>query len=138
MKEKKARNLIPLVIIIALLALFLRIFLSRLIKENIAQNDSFALDTLKVMATALENYADDHLGNFPEDFSNLTNASPPYIEEDYLKKSPLKGYIYSCPRLDSSGYQCMATPVKCNYTGKMVYTVTTAGVVNAEECAKRE
>ncbi len=125
-------------IVIAISSLVLRISLEQLIKFNIAQNESNAQTTLKLISAALENYAKDHLGAYPDKLSLLNQDSPRYLDKDYLTESPAKGYDYSCPRLESSGYSCAANPVKCNLTGKTTYTVTTGGLIVSEECIKKE
>jgi len=129
---------VMLMIAIAVFALFLRITVERLLKINIAQNESYAQATLKLISTALENYAKDHLGAYPANISLLVQDNPRYLDRDYLAESPVKSYDYSCLRLDVSGYSCSAAPVKCNFSGRMVYAVTTGGVVISQECSKKE
>lgn len=125
-------------VIIAISSLTLRIAIEQIIRINIAQNESNAQTTLKLISAALENYAKDHLGAYPDKSSLLNQDNPRYLDKDYLAESPAKGYDYSCSRLESSGYSCAANPVKCNLTGKMTYTVTTGGLIVSEECIKKE
>lgn len=138
MKDAKARSFVVIMIIIAVSALLLRIVIEQLIKINIAQNESNAQVTLRLIATALENYAKDHQASFPTSLSILTKNNPPYLDKDYLAESPIKGYEYSCSRLDSFGYSCSAQPVKCKLTGRMDYNITTAGILISEDCSKKE
>jgi len=125
-------------IVIALFALALRFGIERIIKITIGQNDAFAQATLKLISIALENYAKDHNGVFPDDLSVLIKNNPAYLDKDYITKSPIKGYEYNCSRLEASGYSCLATPTRCGLTGNMLYTVTTAGLVVSEVCSKGE
>ena len=125
-------------IVIATCALLLRIVIDRVIKINIAQNESTAQGTLKLIATALENYSNDNRGGYPEDLSLLTKPSPPYLDKDYITQSPFKGYNYSCLRLEASGYNCSASPARCKLSGNLVYNITTGGILVSEECNKKE
>jgi competence protein ComGC len=136
--NNKARSFVAIMIVIAVLALLLRIGIEKVIKINISQNESDASINLKLISTALENYARDKNGLYPEKFSLLIQAQPAYLEKDYILQSPLKGYDYSCPRLEPSGYTCYAMPVKCNLSGKLVYTVTTGALLVSEDCKKKE
>lgn len=138
MKDTRARSFVTIMIVIAVSALLLRISIERIIKMNISQNESNASATLKLISTALENYAKDNLGVFPSSLSVLTQTNPPYLDKDYIDESPIKGYNYTCPRLEPSGYSCSARPVRCNITGKVIYTVTTGRSFASEECSKKE
>jgi len=125
-------------IIIAILALLLRVIIERVIKRNIVQNESSASVTLKLISTALEKYSEDQEGAYPADFSLLTKSEPPYLDKDYIQFSPIKGYHYSCPRLEPAGYSCYATPTRCNLTAKLVYSISTGGLLVSEECKRKE
>lgn len=138
MNDKRAKSFVTIMIVIAISALVLRITIERLIKVNITQNESTAQGTLKLISAALENYAKDKGGIFPVNLAVLTQTNPAYLDKDYITHSPIKGYNYSCSRLEPSGYNCSVTPVKCKLTGKMIYTVTTGGLFISEECSKKE
>jgi hypothetical protein len=136
MINTKARSFVAIMMVIAVVTLLLRIGTERVIKVTIAQNEVNARETLKLISAALENYAKDHLGAYPTDFSLLLQPKPAYLDQDYLGKSFIRGYEYSCPRLDNSGYSCLATVLKCKLTGRLNYTVTTGGILISEECSK--
>ena len=138
MKNNRARSFVMIMMVIAVCALVLRVLIERLIKINITQNESNAAMTLKLISAALENYAEDNLGAYPVNFSLLAQAKPPYLDKDYLAKSPLKGYNYSCLRLEPSGYSCSASPTRCKLTGNTVYTITTGGSLISEICERKE
>lgn len=125
-------------IVIAMVALFLRIAIEKIIKINISQNESNSSVTLKLISTAIENYAKDNQGRFPSKFSTLSQTQPPYLEKDYIALSPVKGYNYSCPRLEESGYTCYAAPTTCKLTGNTTYSVTTGALFVSEECKRKE
>ena len=135
---KRAKSFVTIMIVIAVLALVLRIIIERIIDSNIAQNESNAQGTLKLISAALENYAKDNQGSYPSSISFLTMTKPAYLDKDYITQSPSKGYYYSCPRLGASGYSCTASPGRCKLTGKTVFTITTGGVLIPQECEIRE
>lgn len=125
-------------IIIAVVGLLLKIAIEQIIKVNIEQNESNAQATLKLISTALENYAKDNKGIFPARIPVLTQPTPPYLDKDYTLESPIKGYNYNCARLEPSGYSCYAAPTRCRLTGNMAYTITSGGLLVSEECNKKE
>lgn len=138
MRNVTGKSFITIMIITAVCALVLRIVIKQIIKGNINQNESNASETIKLISTALENYAKDHKGLYPESISALTKTSPAYLENDYSFQSPSKGYTFTCLRLEPSGYSCSALPVKCNLTGQTSYTVITGGSFISEECSKKD
>ena len=83
-KGTGAKSFVTIMIVIAVSALLLRITVEKLIKINIAQNESNASLTLKLISAALENYAKDNQGIFPAEISVLTKTSPPYLDKDYV------------------------------------------------------
>ncbi len=83
--NKKARSFVTIMISIALSVLILRFAVEQLIKKNIAQNETGALSTLKLISAALENYAKDNHGVFPLSLTVLTKTSPLYLDRDYIK-----------------------------------------------------
>jgi len=133
-----AKSFVTIMIVIAVSALLLRITVEKLIKINIAQNESNASLTLKLISAALENYAKDNQGIFPVKISVLTKTSPPYLDKDYLTQSPFKGYNLSCSRLEASGYSCSAIPVKCRLSGNLIHSVSTGGLLISEECSRKD
>ena len=135
--SRSAKSFVTIMIVIAICALFLRITIERLIKYNISQNGSIALSTVKLISTALENYAKDNHGVYPASLTVLTKTKPAYLDRDYTS-SPFKGYNYSCSMLESSGYSCNATPARCGISGITVYIVTTGSSLITQECEKRE
>lgn len=137
-RNKRGKKFVTLMLVIAVCALLLRVAVEKIIKVSISQNEAAASSTIKLIATALENYAKDKQGVFPTDLSVLTKTTPPYLDKNYLSHSSIKGYYYSCPRLEPTGYSCLATPKRCNLTGKAVYTITTGALFVSEECSKKE
>lgn len=137
-RHQRALSFVAIMIIVSLVALFLRFSIEQLIKLTITQNQAYAQDRLKLISTALENYARDHRGVFPASLAVLIQSNPPYIGKEYVNINVSKGYSFSCPQLEPSGYNCYAAPTKCNFTGKITYAVTIGGLLTSEECAKKE
>jgi competence protein ComGC len=138
MKCIKGRSFVAIMIIVAVSSLLLRFGIEQVIKINVIQNESVAQATLKLISTALENYAKDNRAAYPLSLSLLARSSPAYLDQDYISKSPIRGYEYSCSRLEPSGYACSAAPIRCDFSGKAVYTITTGGSLVSEECSKKE
>lgn len=137
MTKERAKSFVSIMIAIALAALILRLVLDRFLSYSIAQNESSAGQTLKLISAAMENYARDK-GAYPQNLAALTQSKPAYLDRDYVTLSPLKGYIYSCPKLDPSGYICNAQPYKCKLTGNSIYSISTGSLFVAEGCDKKE
>jgi len=138
MKNNKARSFVVIMIVIALSALALRMVISEIIDVTSAQNEASAQSTLKLVSTALENYAKNNQGAYPLKISVLTQSQPSYLDKDYIKQSPIKGYQYNCSRLDAAGYSCYAFPTRCKLTGKVNFSVTTGSLLISEDCAEKE
>jgi competence protein ComGC len=138
MKNRWGKSFITIMIVTAACALILRLVIKQIIKTNINQNESNAKAALKLISAALENYAKDNKGLYPENIAALTKTSPAYLDNDDMFSSPLKGYVFTCLRLEPSEYSCSAIPSKCNLTGQMAYTVIRGGSFISEKCSKEE
>jgi type II secretory pathway pseudopilin PulG len=137
MIDKKARSFVTIMIVVGLSALLLRTVIQKFVIYNIERNQSLALVNLKLFYTALENYAKDNKGVYPDNINQLTKGKPAYLEKDYLAVDSLRGYEYECQRLEPTGYNCSAAPISCNLTGNKVYTMSTGGLIIAEDCDKK-
>lgn len=138
MINKKGKSFVVIMMVIALSALALRMLLGEILSVTSSQNESNALSTLKLISAAFENYAKDHQGVYPDKFFVLTQSKPPYLDKDYIKQSPLKGYSYNCSRLDAAGYSCYALPTRCKLTGRSTFTATTGSLLISEDCDTKE
>ena len=136
--NNKGKNFVTLMLFIAVFAFFLRVGIEQIMRVTIAQNESNAQSTLRLIGIALENYAKDNRGIYPASLTALTQTKPPYLDKDYTAHSPVKGYIYSCPRLEQTGYNCYAAPSKCKITGKTVFSVTSGSPIIPEPCDQKE
>jgi hypothetical protein len=146
MGNNRARGIVAIMIVISVIVLIFRFSLEYILNFNIKQQEQNALDTLKLVSTAVENYAKDHQGVFPSSLSELVKTDPPYIEKGYYRRINIdnrlftftKGYNYDYVGLEQKGYKCLATPVFCGLTGRNVITVSTGQVISQEECSKKE
>lgn len=136
MNDNRGRSIIFIIITIAIMALLLRVAIIKVIEIGIQQNEAVAQTTLKLISAALENYSNDNKDIYPDKFSILTDKN--YLNINYLARSPYKGYNYNCSRLEAAGYNCTAAPSKCNFTGRMCFTVSTGGSSISEKCSKTE
>jgi Tfp pilus assembly protein PilE len=136
--RNSGRSFVWIMIVIAVVSLLLRVAIEKLMMLNIAQNETNAQNNLKLISVVLENYAKNHNGIFPNDFSLLTKSTPPLLDIDYLELSPVRGYDYTCSRLDASGYACEARPDRCRLTANTIFSVTTGGLLVSEACSKQE
>ena len=66
MKNKNGHSFVVIMIIIAVVALFLRITIQQIINLNIIRNESSAQSTIKSISTALENYAKNNKNAYPD------------------------------------------------------------------------
>ena len=132
----QGRSVIAITISIAVIALLLRVTIKKVIEIGIQQNEAGAQTNLKLISAALENYSNDNKDVYPDNFSLLTDKN--YLDINYFKHSPIKGYNYTCLRLEAAGYNCSALPSKCNFTGRMTFTVSTGGSFISEKCDKTE
>lgn len=137
MFNRKARSFVTIMIAVALSALLFRMASHKIIIYNIQQNQLLAQINLKLLSTALENYAKDNKNTYPASIDSLTRNKPAYLEKDYLAVSSVRGYEYDCQRMDAGGYNCSAAPLDCKFSGKMIYSVSTGGLIIAESCDKK-
>ena len=126
-----------IMVVVALSALLLRLAIHRIIVYKIEQNQSLAQVNLKLFSTAMENYAKDNKNVYPSSVELLTKSQPVYLERDYLAATSVRGYEYDCQRLEATGYNCTASPVNCQLSGRMVYTVSTGGLIMAASCGEK-
>jgi len=134
--NKTGRSFVVIMLSIALGALLLRVVVEQVIKITIEQNESYAQATVKLISTALENFAKDNKGLFPENITTLTQSQ--YLDKDYPSFSSIRGYVFNCSRLDQLGYSCSAVPVLCNLTGRTNYLISTGGLFIYEKCGKKD
>jgi hypothetical protein len=83
--SRKGMTFVTLMLMMAVAALFLRFAIEQLIWWNLAQDEANAKETLRMISTAVENYAKDHMGAYPVNLSALYESKPVYIEKAYVR-----------------------------------------------------
>lgn len=131
---KKGFTLVEIMIVIAIVALLAAIAIPNLLRARVNANESNAQATLKSIATAMESYASANNGKYPTAITDLTGATPPYLNEDLTALSR-HGYTMACGTLTAGAYSCTATPTTCGKTGTKTYTMATGAVLTNAACS---
>jgi len=137
MKKEKTKSFVGIISAVALCALSLRIIAGFWISRAIAQNEDNALTTLKLISAALENFAKENHGIYPNSLNQLTSGTPPFLDKTCLEPDSFKGYTFSCPKLLANDYECLALPQRCKLTGDKIYRITKGGEFFFEGCSKK-
>lgn len=130
---KKSFTLVEIMIVIAVVALLAALAIPNLLRAKINANEGSAQTILKHISNAIESYATANVGKYPTAITDLTTATPPYLNEDLATLSR-GGYTFSCETLTESAYSCTATPTTCGKTGTKTYTISTGGILASAAC----
>jgi prepilin-type N-terminal cleavage/methylation domain-containing protein len=120
-------TLVEVLAVISIIALLAAIAIPNLLRSKIYANDALAKATLRAISTASETFSTINAGNYPEDITSLTGATPPYIQVPYCGQA-VAGFTYSCT-FGSASYSYSATPMTLDTTGSTTWTITTGGVL---------
>ena len=129
---RRGFHLIEMIIAIVIISILVTIAIPNLRRNYVVANESAAQSNLRVISSALENYATANNGNYPTAESQLTSASPPYLNQSFCD-STVSGYTYSCT-LTATSYSVLATPATCGKSGSKTYTITTGGSFSSADC----
>lgn len=130
---KKAVTLIELIMVITILSILVLVAVPKISSSYQVSNESAAQANLQTISVAAENYSTANSGNYPTAESQLTGATPPYLNRSFCSAT-VNGYTYSCT-LNASSYTITATPSACGKTGKKNFTVTTGGAISSANCS---
>ncbi len=128
MRVKEGFTLVEIMIVLVIICLVATLAIPNLIKAQISANDALAKTTLRDLSLAAERYSTDNSSNYPTDITSLTEATPPYINEEYCGDT-ISGFTYAC-NFATDSYTFTATPVSEGATGTTTYTITTGSVLS--------
>ncbi len=123
--KKEAFTLIEILIVTAVIGLLLTILIPGVMRVRLIANEASAQATLKSIAVALENYANEN-DLYPLDPNSLFTAIPTYITKDYFIGIH-NGYTFT-HGISTYTYRIAASPSATN-AGQRSFQITTGAVL---------
>jgi len=131
MKNKKGFTIMEIMVVVFIITALAAIAVPNLLNARKNANETNAKSLLKTIATACENYANDHNGDYPAVMTDLTSPTPPYLNVDYLGDS--QGYTFAWPTQGVvTTYTFTAVPVS-GATGSRSFSVCEGAVFTEAE-----
>jgi prepilin-type N-terminal cleavage/methylation domain-containing protein len=125
---KKIRNgftLVEIMIVVVIIALLAAIAIPNMLRSRQQAQEATAQANLKLIASALENYAAIN-SVYPTVTTALMGVTPPYLSSDYFT-GVHGGYTYAHALSDYS-YMIMAYP-SATTPGTHSFTIVTGGII---------
>ncbi len=132
MNNKKGFTLVEIMIVVAIIGLLAAIAIPNLLRARLNANESAAKGSLRTLSTAMESYrAAQATPAYPTALSDLSGATPPYIDSVLGVVKQKQGYTFIDPSTGSGGntYYITAVPVTANVTGSNSFCVDHTGVL---------
>lgn len=136
---RKGFTLIEIVIIIVILGIMAVVVIPRLAGVKMTSNESLAQANLRTIAAAMETYASEHNGEYPDNTAStaeekLTTASPSYLNRSF-NGNTLSGYTYTYSNNTATTYTVTAVAASCGSSGSKDYTLTQTAEITSANCS---
>lgn len=137
LRKRKGFTLVEIMIVVAIIALLAAIAIPNLLRPRMTANESSAQATLKTLSTACETFAAANNGSYPDAMSDLTGATPKYINKDYTAGGPYSGYNFAVVggSLLATGYTFSASPATIGTSGSRYFAICTGGTMTESATA---
>lgn len=122
--------------IIFFLVILAAIAIPKAVDMRLSANENAVEEIVKTISGAIEEYASEHEGVYPQNESDLVNADPAYLFQAYDKRF-VNGYNFSV-KLEAGGYTISALPEDCDVTGRKIFTMTKGGALSVNDCSAEQ
>lgn len=123
----KAFTLLEAVLVAGIISVVTAISMPNMLKARVTADESAAQAALKTISIALENYSATN-NEYPPLITDLVDADPPYLLENFFDGLPHNGYLYQSIQLDDTEYIIQATPSD-SAKGGATYQISTGAVL---------
>ncbi len=129
-RKNEGTTFVETLMVIAIICLIAAVAIPNLLRARAEGNTTNARQTLKTVATALENYTIGN-GTYPNDINDLITDNPPYLLKNYFNR-PYSGYNFIVDSLSEYLYSVSAIPIGPE-TGTGSFTITTGGLLHKND-----